>query len=246
MGLTILARKERLAAEHLCQDAAHRPHVDSLSVLLERQHDLRRSVPTSCDVFGHETRVVLLRSSGTRQTKVAHLEIAISVEKQVGGLQVSVKHIGGVHGLQRPQGLVDEVLAVIVGEVLGTDDTVHVGLHQLLFEADRWSALVLAATTKESKMQWVRTYLDQIDLIKCLVTPGLLNVKNTDDVLVVEVAQELHLTQGSQTEHGVVKGRDLLDGNLLARGLMYSRATELVSHNGPHCSFEVRTHQTTP
>jgi hypothetical protein len=36
----------------------------------------------------------------------------------------------------------------------------------------------------------------------------------------VEVPQELHLTQSPQTEHGVVKRRDLLDGHFLARWLV--------------------------
>ena len=60
------------------------------------------------------------------------------------------------------------------------------------------------------------TYLDQIDLGESLVIPRLLDVENGDDVLVVEVPQELHLSQCPQTEHGMVKWCDLLDGNLLA------------------------------
>lgn len=99
---------------------------------------------------------------------------------------------------------------------------------------------------KESKCNGIQTYLDQIDLVERLVAPRLLDIKNTDDILVVEIAQQLHLTKGSQTEHGVIKGRDLLDGDLLARGLMYGRARELVNRNNPQRSFEVRTHQTTP
>ena len=59
-------------------------------------------------------------------------------------------------------------------------------------------------------------YLDQIHLGEALVVPGLLDVENGDNVLVVEVAEQLHLSQCSQAEHGVVKGCDLLDGDLLA------------------------------
>lgn len=40
----------------------------------------------------------------------------------------------------------------------------------------------------------------------------------------VEIAQELHLSEGPQAKHGVVEGGDLLDGNLLARGFVYRRA----------------------
>ena len=60
------------------------------------------------------------------------------------------------------------------------------------------------------------TYLDQIHLSEALVVPRLLDVENGDDVLVIKVAEQLHLSQCSQAEHGVVKGCDLLDGDLLA------------------------------
>lgn len=40
----------------------------------------------------------------------------------------------------------------------------------------------------------------------------------------VEVAQQLHLTKRPQTEHGVIKRGDLLDGNLLTGGLVDGRA----------------------
>lgn len=43
-----------------------------------------------------------------------------------------MKDIGRVHSLEGSQGLVDKVLAVVVGQVLGADDTVHIRLHQFL------------------------------------------------------------------------------------------------------------------
>jgi hypothetical protein len=65
-----------------------------------------------------------------------------------------------------------------------------------------------------------RAHLNQIDLGEGLVVAGLLDVENGNDVLVVEVSEQLHLSQRPQTEHGVVEGCDLLDGDLLARGLV--------------------------
>ncbi len=41
-------------------------------------------------------------------------------------------HVRRMESLERTEGLIDEVLGVVVGEVLGADDAVHVGLHQLL------------------------------------------------------------------------------------------------------------------
>lgn len=69
-------------------------------------------------------------------------------------------------------------------------------------------------------------YLDQINLSERLIVPGLLDIQNADDVLVVEVSQQFHLAQGPQTEHAVVERRDLLNGNLLTRRLVECRAGE--------------------
>lgn len=44
----------------------------------------------------------------------------------------------------------------------------------------------------------------------------------------VEVAEQLHLAQGPETEHGVIKRGDLLDRDLLAGRLVYRRADHTV------------------
>lgn len=67
-------------------------------------------------------------------------------------------------------------------------------------------------------------YLDKVDLVEGLVTPGLLNVEDRDDVFMVEVPQKLHLSQSPETEHGVVERRDLLDCDLLAGRFVDGRA----------------------
>jgi hypothetical protein len=59
-------------------------------------------------------------------------------------------------------------------------------------------------------------YLNEVDLVEAVIASRLLDIEDGDDVFVVEIAQQLHLSQGSQTEHGVVEGGDLLDGNLLS------------------------------
>lgn len=68
------------------------------------------------------------------------------------------------------------------------------------------------------------TDLNQIHLGESLVVAGLLDVEDGYDVLVVEVPQELHLTECAEAEHGVVEGCNLLDGDLLARRLVQRRA----------------------
>jgi hypothetical protein len=130
--LTILSREQGFATQHLSQDTADGPHINSFGVLLESQHNLRGSVPTSRDIFGHEARIIFLGSSRASQTKIADLEIAIGIKKQVGRLEISVKNVGGVHSLERAEGLVDEILAMVIGQVLCTNNTVHIGFHKLL------------------------------------------------------------------------------------------------------------------
>lgn len=44
--LTITTRKERLSAEHLGENAAYAPDIDSASIFLECQHDFGGTVPT--------------------------------------------------------------------------------------------------------------------------------------------------------------------------------------------------------
>ena len=60
---TIFAREEWLAAQHLRQNAADAPDVDSFRVFFERKHDFGSAVPACCNVFGHEARVVVGGSS---------------------------------------------------------------------------------------------------------------------------------------------------------------------------------------
>ena len=40
--------------------------------------------------------------------------------------------IGRMESLERTEGLVNKVLSVVVGKVLGTDHSVHIGFHEFL------------------------------------------------------------------------------------------------------------------
>ena len=90
-----------------------------LGVLLEGQHDLRRTVPTRRDVFRHERRIFVwsgVESPG--QSKVADLQFAVGVDEQVAGFEVTVEDVGAVDVFETAEGLVDEGLKVGVGEGL--------------------------------------------------------------------------------------------------------------------------------
>ncbi len=187
--LTILSREQGFATQHLSQDTANRPHINSFGVFLESQHNLRSSVPTSCDVFRHEARVIFLGSSRASQTKIADLEIAICIEKQVGWLEISVKNVGGVHSLESAEGLVDEILAMVIGQVLCTDNTVHIGFHKLLRNVRK----SCPGYPHLSTAAWDKTHLDEINFGEGLVAAGFLDIQDGYNVLVVEVSQKLHL-----------------------------------------------------
>ena len=102
-------------------------------VALEAQHDLGGAVPSRSDVLGHVARI-LLRVHGETpgKTKIADLELAVGVDEQVAGLEVTVEDVGRVDVLEAAQDLVDEGLEVCVGEGLaGADDGGKIALHEL-------------------------------------------------------------------------------------------------------------------
>ena len=124
-----------------------KPTIDSTLT----EHDLGRAVPPRRDILGHEARLAAVglgREDAAREAKVAHLEVAVGVEQEVGRLEVAVDDVGRVHGLEGAQGPAGEEVgrerggscakservehALVVRERLGADDAVQVRLHELL------------------------------------------------------------------------------------------------------------------
>jgi hypothetical protein len=64
------------------------------------------------------------------------------------------------------------------------------------------------------------THHNKIDLCECFIVARLLDIKDGNDVFVVEIAKKLHLSKRPQAEHGMIKWRDLFDRDFLARWLM--------------------------
>lgn len=112
---------------------------------------------------------------------------------------------------------------MVIREVLGADYTMHVGFHKLL-HAGNWLDHPYSQEIYPSLSSLRETNLNKVDLGETFIIPRLLDIQNADDVLVVEISQQLHLSKRPQTEHAVVKRRDLLDGDLLAGRLMECRA----------------------
>jgi hypothetical protein len=90
----VLSGEKGLALEHFSEDAACAPDVYLDVVLLPREHDLRCSVVSRRDIAGH------LRVLDTGKAKVANLQIAVLVDENVGGFEVTVDNAGGVDVFQ--------------------------------------------------------------------------------------------------------------------------------------------------
>lgn len=90
----VLSREERLALEHLGENASCTPDINLNIVLLPCEHDLGRSVVSGGHVAGH------LRVLDTGETEIANLQIAVLVDENVGGLKVTVDNTGGVDVFQ--------------------------------------------------------------------------------------------------------------------------------------------------
>lgn len=105
----------------------------SLGVALEAQHNLGRTVPSGGDIFRHVSGVFLrVDGEATGEAKVANLELAVGVDEQVAGFQVSVQNIGRVNVLEAAEDLVDEGLEVGVGEGLsGANNGGEITFHEL-------------------------------------------------------------------------------------------------------------------
>lgn len=86
--------------------------------------------------------------------------------------------------------LVNEILAMIIAEFLSSNDPVQICFHE---------------------------FLNQIHLLKIVEARRPQDVEDGDNVLMTKVAQELNLSQRSQTEHRVVKRRNTLYRDLSLR-----------------------------
>mmetsp|Transcript_2774 Transcript_2774/g.9782 ORF Transcript_2774/g.9782 Transcript_2774/m.9782 type:complete len:392 (-) Transcript_2774:343-1518(-) len=86
-----VTREDRLASQHLAQNASERPHVDTLAVPRRAKQDLRRAVPARRHVVGelHRGRV----ADGAREAEVAELERVVGVDQQVLWLDVSMHDV---------------------------------------------------------------------------------------------------------------------------------------------------------
>jgi hypothetical protein len=126
----VLAGEERLALEHLSEDAAGAPDIDLDVVLLPGEHDLGGAVVAGGDVAGH------LGVLDAGEAEVADLQVTVLVDEDVAGLQVAVHDAGRVHVLQAAQDLVEEVLDELLLQRPRGQEAVQVGAEEFGDEVD--------------------------------------------------------------------------------------------------------------
>lgn len=104
----------------------------SFGVALEAQHDLRSAIPSCRNILRHVSRILLgINGEATRQAKVTDFQLAIGIDQQVTGLQISVQNIGRMDILQSAKNLVDEGLEMGIGQRLSrTNDGGQIAFHQ--------------------------------------------------------------------------------------------------------------------
>jgi hypothetical protein len=90
----VFSGEQRLALEHLSENASCTPDVHLDVVLLPREHNLGRTVVTGRDVTRH------LGVLYTGQAEIADFQIAVLVDEDVAGLEVTVNNTGGVDVFQ--------------------------------------------------------------------------------------------------------------------------------------------------
>ena len=127
----VLAGEKRLSLKHLGKDTSCAPYVDLDIVFLPGEHDLRCSVVPCRDVASH------LRILNACETKVTDLQVAILVDEDVAGLQVSVNNTGGVDVFQPSLHIISVCPLVSTSLRLTNQYLIKEVLYELLFKRSR-------------------------------------------------------------------------------------------------------------
>ena len=92
------------------------------------KHNLRGTIPSCGDIFGHEPRVTSdsggssARGITSGQAKVTDLEFTVSINQKIARLQIPVQDVRGVDIFESAQGLINEGLKMSVSQGLPRTD----------------------------------------------------------------------------------------------------------------------------
>lgn len=179
-----IAREERLAGTHLGEDAADGPHVNAGGVLASTEQDLRGAVPQSNDLVGVSAQG---NTEGARKTKVGQLQVAVSIDQQVLGLQVAVEDAVGVAVADAVAKLPHELLDHGLAEAETTQ-----GLGAALGQ----SLAAAAVGDGESLHVLLQVEVEELEDEVELVAVGVDNVEEAHDVGVAHLLEEGDFADG--------------------------------------------------
>mmetsp|Transcript_31551 Transcript_31551/g.50744 ORF Transcript_31551/g.50744 Transcript_31551/m.50744 type:complete len:349 (+) Transcript_31551:174-1220(+) len=206
--LRVLARQQRLAPQHLREDAADRPHVNGCAVVHPGAQHLWSPVPARADVLRHWRRAV-----HPGQPVVADLQVAVAVHQQVPRLEISMNNSRCVDEFQPTQDLVNKKLGVLLRERLrALQDRSQVGFHEL---GDHVNILETRLAPREKDIPNVyevlvpqvaqNLELPQRPLRKSNVVEGTLNLLDRDSVVGKIILRGAHDTVGALA-HSLLDG----------------------------------------
>lgn len=90
----VLSREQRLSLQHLGKDTPSTPDIDFHVIFLPGEHNFRRTIIPCRDISGH------LRILDSSKAEIANFQVAIFVDQDVAGLEVTMNDAGGMDILQ--------------------------------------------------------------------------------------------------------------------------------------------------
>lgn len=109
-----------------------------------------------------------LEREGKSLAKVAecHLQVTRGVDEKVAGLQVPMKHIGRMDVFQPSENLVEKVADVVIAELLGLQQLIEIGFHQILNYISAEGEMVPPPGKREQEQQSRKTTLIVVLYVK--------------------------------------------------------------------------------
>ena len=114
------------------EDAAYRPHVQTLVVAFVKKTDFWRSIPP-CDHIGCLLeKLIDLFSKPSAESEVTNFKVAVRIDENVTWLEIPVHYVGAMHIQQSSHDLVHEILIVVCLQFLSrVNQLVKVSFHKL-------------------------------------------------------------------------------------------------------------------
>ena len=175
------ARKHWLASHHFSDQATKRPNINFLRVIFTAKEELRSTIPSGSNVISHDDSLIILGFfKGPDEAKVTQFGIAVFINEDIGGLEVSMNDVGVVKVQNGFCQLVNDVLFVSFLKVF-----------------------VIAILSNKCMKVNIHVFEDEINV---LVILGSDDVIDFDDILLFELFKEHDFSVGSLGIGGVGKG----------------------------------------